>query len=515
MSKYDCSCCSCCNVLENSIGKCTFLPYDSIPLTDHDHEISNTDFTLKLNTNTSVLPPTYNTFDDEIININGMSIKIDNFGSYTNPITREEEIIKRFTWTTKFNMTLQVITYGARVTSLQIPDCENKVSDVLLGCDTIEDLIDNHEHYFGATIGQTVGIVNDSCYCNKGKTVHLSENSGSNHFNGGNIGFDQVNWTSYLNGSNLVLSHVTPENHEGYPGRVFVTIMFNIKNNNICEIKTSAIATQATPFNVGQRLYFNLAGHNAGSDALREHVICINSDTFLDENKLKPVDVGSTCYDLRVSDLLCKFMNSNENGYNTDYLVNLDENTEMTFAARLYHSESGRAMEIYSNQPVIVFNDCSHFAEFIPKPVREKEIALKHQTSKSSSVLLDAEDNVQTESKCINPNLYWPHCILRKQSEVHNIKSQFVPSQYSKDSIYQSINGGDDSSSYKENGIRGKENVFYYKNAGIYFQTQNYPPKLKSNRKFRDEVLLAPGQIFEQKVVYKFGLFLKSINCDE
>lgn len=273
-----------------------------------------------------------------------------------------------------------------------------------------------------------------------------------------------------------------------------------------------------TPFNAGHRLYFNLAGHNAGRDAIREHIICINADSYLNANKSKSVDVGDTPFDFRVNDLMSRFMDLNGTGFDTEFLINLDDNNEKSFAARLYHPESGRAMEIYSDQPVIIFNDCAHFPEFMSKPVKEvDEVVTKMSDTRflsdlraPSSSLVDVADDDEIKYA---QNMYWPQCSLRKQSKVNTLNPCQIMKYLSLESSYQSI--CTDVSGLEDNGIKGKENAVYYKNDGVYFQVQNYSPNSKSYRKFRDEVILQPGKSFEQKVIYKFGLFLKPVECRE
>lgn len=495
------------------------MPYDSIPLNDLDHEVCSIS-NISSRLSKSIAEEGSESFSDaETIRVNDLVITRDIFGYFLNPLTMREEPISRFTWTTKYNMTVQVITYGARITSIRVPDCEKHTVDVLMGCDTIETLIENQHHHFGSFMGQTVGNLQESNYCHRGKVVYVSENDGPNHLNGGFIGFDQVNWIPCLIGSKLVLSHMTPENHEGYPGRVLVWIEFNIRNSNIIEITIKAIATKPTPFDIGQRMYFNLSGHDGSAEAMREHVLSVNADSYLNDKKVNSIDVGSTRYDLRVANNLGWFLDKNKNGFDTNFIINLEENLETSFAARLYHPGCGRAMEIYSNQPIIYINNCSHFPVMKPKPVKEIIVAYKKSDSKflqknNLSTILNVDDCSIIKPKC-NPNITWPHCPLTIKSKANRYSSASIQNHHMP-STRDSCDFSDDSdvSSIDWNMIKGKGGVNYYQNTGLLFQIQNFPPKMISVRKFRDEMILNPGEIFEKKIIYKFGFYMKSSKCN-
>lgn len=185
----------------------------------------------------------------------------DSFGFSHASLT---EIIptKRFTWITKNKMTLQLITYGATITSIQVPDRHGDVVDVVLGFEKIDHYVDNAKHYFGSTIGRVVNVIQDSCYSVGSETVELSQNSGSGHHsNGGDHGFDKVIWDWSVEGKKVTLSYLSPDGEEGYPGSLLTQITYEVTADNTVKIKIRSTTTKPTPVNISNCIYFNLAGH--------------------------------------------------------------------------------------------------------------------------------------------------------------------------------------------------------------------------------------------------------------
>lgn len=185
----------------------------------------------------------------------------DSFG-FSHPSLTEIIPTKRFTWITKNKMTMQLITYGATITSIQIPDRNGVAVDVVLGFEKIEGYVDNSKHYFGSTIGRVVNVIQDSCFSVGSETIELSQNSGSGHHsNGGNHGFDKVIWDYNVEDKKVTLSYLSPDGEEGYPGSLLTQITYEVTVENTVKIKIRSTTTKPTPVNISNNIYFNLAGH--------------------------------------------------------------------------------------------------------------------------------------------------------------------------------------------------------------------------------------------------------------
>lgn len=78
---------------------------------------------------------------------------------------------------------------------------------------------------------------------------------------GGDIGYDKVNWTAYQNGTKVIMTHVDPDNFQGYPGAVIAIVDFELKPDNVFSVEFKASVSKPTPLNLTNHSYFNLAGH--------------------------------------------------------------------------------------------------------------------------------------------------------------------------------------------------------------------------------------------------------------
>ncbi|XP_076763553.1 galactose mutarotase [Xylocopa sonorina] len=176
------------------------------------------------------------------------------------------------------------------------------------------------------------------------KTYSLSVNDkgGSNHFNGGFVGFDNVNWNSHILKKHVVMSHLSPANSEGYPGNMLTQIKYSWTDNNQLRMNIRASATQSTPANITVNCLMNLAGHATGPEELKRHVISLNAGswTFADikhdlpTGAIYPVD--RTVFDLRLPTQLTKrrFYIVPGGGYNQNFCVTSPSCWSYRFHAR-------------------------------------------------------------------------------------------------------------------------------------------------------------------------------------
>ncbi|KAJ0183616.1 hypothetical protein K1T71_000039 [Dendrolimus kikuchii] len=192
------------------------------------------------------------------------------------------DIVRRYTWKTKNRMTVQVITYGATITAIQVPDRKGVPDDVVAGFDTLEEYFNPRNPYFGATIGRYANIIREGTMVVRpsGRMYMLSTNKGHHHYNGGYIGFDKVNWRSYVNGNKVIMSHVSDRFHEGFPGTVMAQVSFEVTCDNTIKIEMKCTTSEPTAVNLSNAPYFNLAGHHAGCEMAYDHIFTINADKY-------------------------------------------------------------------------------------------------------------------------------------------------------------------------------------------------------------------------------------------
>lgn len=119
-----------------------------------------------------------------------------------------------------------------------------------------------HNPYFGASIGRVCNRVGFGKFILNGKTYNVDKNfNGKHQLHGGSIGFDKFVWNAYRSGSKVIMSHVNPDNFQGYPGTVLVNATFELLPNNTFSGIFTATVSEPTPIILTNHSYFNLAGH--------------------------------------------------------------------------------------------------------------------------------------------------------------------------------------------------------------------------------------------------------------
>ena len=286
---------------------------------------------------------------------------VECFALVKNPINGNTEVVRRYTWSNATGMSVQVITYGAIITSMKVPDRNGVCEDVVLGFDDIEGYQKADNPYFGAAVGRVANRIGGAEFCLEGKTFTLAKNIGEHHLHGGIIGFDKFNWTPYVQGTVLKLTHTSDDGYEGYPGAVMVTIAYELTKDNCFNISYNASSSNATPINLTNHSYFNLAGHGAGHRELYRHIVTINADkiTETDEDSIptgKFLCVGGTPFDFRVPKELGPAMAKVPTlGYDDNFCITKGTKQGMAFVSRTLHPHSGRILEVYSDQPGVQF----------------------------------------------------------------------------------------------------------------------------------------------------------------
>lgn len=286
-----------------------------------------------------------------------MSIKKEPFGKI-----KEGVEVQLYTLSNEKGMQVKITNYGATITSIITPDKAGQPGDVVLGFDSVEgyqsDAYLKSGPYFGATIGRYGNRIANGKFTLDGKEYTLATNNGANHLHGGMKGFDKVVWTAEEAGSNAMkFSYVSPDGEEGYPGTLNTTVTFTLTSDNELKIDYEATTDKATPINLTNHSYFNLAAGKA-EDALK-HVLTINADRYTVVNQAliptgelrpvagspmdftKPVAIGA-----RIAQV--------EGGYDHNYVLR-DAPGDMMLAATVYEPVSGREMEVHTTEPGIQF----------------------------------------------------------------------------------------------------------------------------------------------------------------
>ena len=260
----------------------------------------------------------------------------------------------------------RIMTYGGIVQSLIVPDKHGKLADIVLGYDTLDGYLTNSP-YFGALVGRYGNRIGGAKFALEGKTYTLAANNGPNSLHGGLKGFDKVVWTAQpsigVSGPVLSLAHVSLDGEEGFPGNLLVTAVYSLSDKNELKIEFTATTDMPTVCNLTHHSYFNLAGQGNGD--ILGHIVYINSD------KTTPVDAGliptgefadvtGTPFDFRKPTAIGARITDPDKvlqygpGYDHNWVINKPLG-KFGLQARVVEPNSGRVMEVWSDQPGLQF----------------------------------------------------------------------------------------------------------------------------------------------------------------
>jgi len=174
-------------------------------------------------------------------------------------------------------MEVTVINFGARITSVWVPDKQGNMKDVVLGFGSIDDFLNNNSN-FGAAIGRYGNRIAGGKFTLDGTEYHLPINNGENTLHGG-VGFDQKMFDiKQIDKQTLECSLLSPDGDNGFPGNLNVTIIYKLTNDNAIDISYAATTDKPTVVNLTNHSYFNLSGNPA--NLITDHVLFIDCDTY-------------------------------------------------------------------------------------------------------------------------------------------------------------------------------------------------------------------------------------------
>lgn len=275
------------------------------------------------------------------------------------------ETVTEFTLTNNRGCSARIINFGGIITELHVPDKEGRLGDVVLGFDTLEPYLDKSP-YFGALIGRVGNRIANAQFTLDGVTYPLAANNGSNNLHGGPEGFDKKVWQAETfenaQGPGLRLHLLSEDGDQGFPGNLQVTVEYQLTHDNTLAVDYFAVTDKATPVNLTQHSYFNLAG--AGD--ILSHVLQIHADKINAINEVQipqgePMPVAGTPFDFRVPHLIGERIDTpheqirNGLGYDHNFLINQRSYKEMTLAARVEEATSGRVLEVFTQEPGVQF----------------------------------------------------------------------------------------------------------------------------------------------------------------
>jgi aldose 1-epimerase len=249
---------------------------------------------------------------------------------------------------------VRVTTYGARLVSIETPDRDGRMGHVLLGFDDVATY-DDAGGSFGAFLGRYANRIANGRFSIDGTAYQLETNENGNTLHGGPVGFARTFWDAELEGEALVLTHISPDGDQGFPGTLNTRAKYRLLDDGL-RIDLSATTDRPTIINLSSHPYFNLTGV-ARHDTLG-HQIQVRASHFLptDERQIPTGEIAGvtgTPFDFRAPKPFGKDIRRAEpqlliaRGY--DHCFVLDEGDGP--AATVHDPISGRCLEVFTNQP--------------------------------------------------------------------------------------------------------------------------------------------------------------------
>lgn len=304
-----------------------------------------------------------------------MQIEKSNFGQLS-----DGQKVDLYTLTNTQGLKAGIMTYGATVVFLEVPDRNGNISDITLGHDSLEGYLEASP-YFGAIVGRYGNRIAKGRFTLDGKEYELTINDGENHLHGGIKGFDKVVWNAESveekNAVGVKFSYLSTDGEEGYPGNLQCTVTYWLTDNNELKLEYLAETDKPTPVNLTHHSYFNLAGQGNGD--ILNHELMLNADKYTPVNEqLIPTgeieSVEGTPFDFTHPHPIGDRIDQIPGGYDHNFVLN-SGGGQLALAARVYEPESGRVMEIHTDEPGIQF----YSGNFLDGTITGKDGKVYHQ----------------------------------------------------------------------------------------------------------------------------------------
>lgn len=280
-----------------------------------------------------------------------------------------EEIIDEYTLTNSKGLSLSVLTYGAMIKSIRMPNREGVIEEITVNIESLDDIIQDRP-FHGTVIGPVAGRIANGSYFDGQKEIQLDQNEQDYTLHGGFNGLDNQNWSAESfekeAEGQVILRTCHQAGESGFPGNIEVTVIYTLNEQNEVKIEYKAQTDQKTLFNPTNHVYFNLSGTK--EESVAQHELFVNSDYYavLDEKniptgELRPVN--QTDFDFNQMKQVETILASNEpeivlrNGLDHPFIV---KQTPNQVQAKLYHPKTGRLLEMRTDAEAVIIYTHNH-----------------------------------------------------------------------------------------------------------------------------------------------------------
>ncbi|HPE69716.1 MAG TPA: aldose epimerase family protein [Thermotogota bacterium] len=266
------------------------------------------------------------------------------------------------------NLSMEVLDIGCVVRSLQVPDRNGKKENIVLGFSNLEDYRENRQ-YFGGVVGRFANRIANASFALNGETYSLPQNNGPNCLHGGPGSFIRKKWNvDGFSGQDfqvLRMEYESPDGEEGFPGKLSVTVEYEILGEDIWILRYKATTDRTTVVNLTNHSYFNLGGTEGPLGSIEDHVLKLDSPFFLptDATQIPTGDlkaVEGTPFDFRSPRKIGERIHEpheqllRAKGYDHTWALEHSFQVERP-SARVFDPKSGRLLEMWTNEPGVQF----------------------------------------------------------------------------------------------------------------------------------------------------------------
>jgi aldose 1-epimerase len=275
--------------------------------------------------------------------------------------------VEVYTLSNDQKMSVQILTYGGVVHTINVPDRDGRLGNVALGFAKFEDYL-TKSPYFGNITGRYANRIAKGTFTLGGTTYKLAINNGPNALHGGISGFDKKVWQAKeVSGPDSVgveLSYTSPDGEEGYPGTLATKVTYILTEKNELRIDYEATTDKPTVVNLTNHTYFNLVGEGSGS--ILGHELMLNASAFtpVDATLIPTGEIAKVAggpLDFTAPTVTgARIRNDDQQlvfgkGYDHNFVLDKPQQGALSLAARVREPTTCRVMEIYTTEPGIQF----------------------------------------------------------------------------------------------------------------------------------------------------------------
>ena len=333
--------------------------------------------------------------------------------------------VSLYTLDSGHGLIVQVTNFGLRVVSIWTPDKAGTYSDVAVGFGNIDSYANyTGERFIGPIVGRFANRIANGQFSIDGVSYQLPINNNGQTLHGGLKGLDMVVWNvDKASDKSITFSYVSPDGDDGFPGTVDLHVTYSVTDNNEFKIDYSATTDKPTVINLSNHAFFNLKGESAGT--ITDNILTINASHFIPvDTVLIPTGeialVENTPFDFRKPAAIGARINEdniqlkNGEGYDVNWVI--DKKGEgVELIASLYEPQSGRFMEVFTDQPGLQFYSGNFFdgktKDKYGNPIKYRE-ALALETQKFP----DSPNQPNFPSTRLNPGEKYTHSTVYKFS---------------------------------------------------------------------------------------------------